>query len=126
MNLLQPKFEERFAGTEDAQAYHLSFSGLDSAAVEAYVLDSGGNWVQKSEGQDFTVDRPAGIVNFNTAPGKSPVSGEDNVKIIASRTVAGYADRINKCRIGIAFGVNGAADRLFLAGNPDFINYDWY
>lgn len=126
LNLLQPKFEERFAGTEDAQAYHLSFSGLDSAAVEAYVLDSGGNWVQKSEGQDFTVDRPAGIVNFNTAPGKSPVSGEDNVKIIASRTVAGYADRINKCRIGIAFGVNGAADRLFLAGNPDFINYDWY
>ena len=24
------------------------------------------------------------------------------------------------------FGVNGAADRLFLSGNPDNINYDWY
>lgn len=126
LNLLQPKFEERFAGTEDAKAYHLSFSGLDSTAVEAYVLNNSGNWVQKKEESDFTVDRPAGIVNFNTAPGKSPISGEDNVKIIASRTVKGYADRINKCSIGIAFGVNGAADRLFLAGNPDFINYDWY
>ncbi len=126
LNLIQPKFEERFAGTETDKAYHLSFSGLDGAPVEAEVLNSSGTWVKKTEGTDFTVDRAAGVVNFNTAPGKSPVSGEDNVKIIASRTVEGYADRINKCRFGIAFGVNGAADRLFLAGNPDFINYDWY
>ncbi|MFR1479850.1 MAG: hypothetical protein ACLSB9_31305 [Hydrogeniiclostridium mannosilyticum] len=35
------------------------------------------------------------------------------MKITASHTVEGYADRVNKCRIGIQFGVNGATDRLF-------------
>ena len=39
---------------------------------------------------------------------------------------AGYSDRINKCTIGILYGVNGASDRLFVSGNPERINYDWY
>ena len=126
LNLLQPKFEERFAGTERDTVYHLSFAGLDSTAVVVEILDSRGKWVRKKENTDFSVNRTTGEVTFHSAPGKSPVSGEDNVKIIAARTVPGYADRINKCKIGIAFGVNGAEDRLFLSGNPDLINYDWY
>lgn len=126
LNLLQPGFTELFAGTATDKTFQLSFSGLDSKAVQAWLLDSSGNWVQKTEGRDFSVNRGTGAVTFTTAPGVSPVSGEDNVKITAFRTVAGYADRINKCRIGILFGVNGAADRIFLSGNPDYINYDWY
>ena len=126
LNLLQPGFTELFAGTATDKTFQLSFSGLDSTTVQAWLLDSSGNWVQKTEGTDFSVNRGTGAVTFTTAPGVSPVSGEDNVKITAFRTVAGYADRINKCRIGILFGVNGAADRIFLSGNPDYINYDWY
>ena len=72
------------------------------------------------------MNRTAGTVTFTTAPGVSPVAGQDNVKITASHTVEGYADRVNKCRIGIQFGVNGATDRLFLSGSPQLINYDWY
>ena len=126
LNLLQPGFTELFAGTATDKTFQLSFSGLDSKAVQAWLLNSSGDWVQKTEGTDFSVNRSTGAVTFTTAPGVSPVSGEDNVKITAFRTVAGYADRINKCRIGILFGVNGAADRIFLSGNPDYINYDWY
>ena len=126
LNLLQPGFTELFAGTATDKTFQLSFSGLDSKTVQAWLLNSSGNWVQKYEGTDFSVNRSTGSVTFNTAPGVSPVSGEDNVKITAYRTVSGYADRINKCRIGILFGVNGAADRIFLSGNPDYINYDWY
>lgn len=126
LNLLQPKFQEMFLGTEDAKEYHLSFSGLDSTAVVVEVLSAQGDWVKKSEGNDFSVNRQTGVVTFTTAPGPSPVSGQDNVRITAARTVAGYADRINKCDIGILFGVNGAADRLFLSGNPDYPSYDWY
>ena len=48
------------------------------------------------------------------------------MKITAYRTVSGYADRINKCSIGIQYGINGAMDRLFLSGNPDYINQDWF
>lgn len=126
LNLINPAFTELFLSDGQSTAYHLSFGGLDSTAVKVEILQSNGNWVAYTEGTQFTVDRTNGIVNFTTAPGKSPLTGEDNVKITAYRTVDGYADRINKCNIGAMFGVNGALDRLFLSGNPDFINYDWY
>lgn len=129
LNLLQPKWEEDFlvdANHKDEKVFQLSFGDLDSTAVTAQIMNSSGNWVAKKENTDFKVNRSTGTVTFNTAPGVTPVSGTDNVKIIASRTVEGYADRINKCCIGIQFGVNGASDRLFLSGNPDFVNYDWY
>lgn len=126
LNLIQPKFTELFAGDGSSKDYHLSFSGLDETEVTAKILNSSGDWEDKKEGTNFTVNRETGVITFNTAPGNSPIEGEDNVSITAARTVEGYADKINKCTIGTLFGVNGAADRLFLSGNPDFVNYDWY
>lgn len=126
LNLIQSGFTELFAGTESDTAYHMTFGGLDDTAVKVYTIDSTGSWVEKAENTDFTVDRTNGIINFTTAPGKSPVKGEDNVKITAYRTVSGYADRINKCCIGTQYGLKGAMDRLFLSGNPDYINQDWF
>ena len=104
----------------------MSLVPLDSTPVEAELLQADGSWKPMAENSGFTVNRTAGTVTFTTAPGVSPVAGQDNVKITASHTVEGYADRINKCRIGIQFGVNGATDRLFLSGSPQLINYDWY
>ena len=126
LNLIQSGFTELFLGTETDTAYHLTFGELDSTTVKVLVLDNTGTWIEKVEGTDFTVDRVNGIVNFASAPGKSPVTGEDNVKITAFRTISGYADRINKCRIGTQYGLQGAMDRLFLSGNPDYINQDWF
>ncbi len=125
LNLIQPAFIELFAGTETDKVYSMTFSGMD-AVVLVEKLQSNGTWKTLSAGTDYTADLAAGKVTFTTAPGKSPITGEDNVRITASRLVAGYADRINKCRFGTLFGVNGAADRLFLSGNPDFVNYDWH
>lgn len=126
LNLLQPKFTELFAADGTSKEYHLSFSGLDSSDVKIRQLNSDGDWAEVTSG--YTCNAETGVVTFTTAPAKSPVTGEDNIEITASRTVEGYADRINKCTIGILFGVNGAADRLFLSGNPDteYINFDWY
>lgn len=47
-------------------------------------------------------------------------------RLRAAKTRKGYADKINKCKIISLFGVNGATDRMFLSGNPDFPNRDWY
>jgi hypothetical protein len=126
LNLLSEAFQELFAGTSGDTSYYLSFGGLNSTKVEAWKLNSSGDWVAMTEGTNFSVDRTNGIVKFTSAPGVSPVTGEDNVKIKAYRTVEGYADRINHCTIGILYGVSGASDRLFLSGNPDYVNYDWY
>lgn len=126
LNLIQPGFIELFSGKANVTAYQLSFKGLDATEVIVKLLDGNGNWVTKKEGTHFSVDRKNGIINFTSAPGPSPLTGEDNVSIQAYRTVKGYADRINKCTISILFGVHGNADRLFVSGNPEYINYDWY
>lgn len=140
LNLLQPAWQEWYnVNSENAsvKTFQLAFGGLDSTPVKAWVLNSSGGWDEKKEGTDFSVNRTTGLVTFVNAPGVTPVSGEDNVKIQAYRTVAGYADRINHCTIGTLFGVNGAQDRLFVSGNPDhgtnssgklytYICYDWF
>lgn len=140
LNLLQPAFIEQFyvkADQASVKTFQLTFGGLDSTRVRAWLLNSNGDWVEKTEGTHFSVNRATGVVTFTTAPGASPITGEDNVKIQAYRTVPGYADRINHCTIGAMFGVNGANDRLFVSGNPDqgvnsdnelytYINCDWF
>lgn len=126
LNLLQPGFTEQFLGQAGVTQYVMSFSGLDDTEVKAQKLAADGTWVNLTENTDFTVDRTTGVITFTTAPGVSPVTGEDNVKITAYRTVEDYADRINKCTIGTLYGVSGGNDRLFLSGNPDYINYDWH
>ena len=139
LNLLQPAFIEQFlvkSNQSTVTDFHLTFGGLDSTTVKAWLLNSSGNWVEVYEGTNFSVNRTTGVVTFVNAPGASPITGEDNVKIQAYRTVPGYADRINHCTIGAMFGVNGAGDRLFVSGNPDqgvrdgelytYINCDWF
>ena len=126
LNLLQPGFTEQFLGKPNEKDYCLSFDGLDEVEPEVYVLNSDGDWMQKTYGTDFTCDYETGVITFTVAPGESPVTGEDNVKVTAYRTVNDYAEKINKCTIGALFGVGGAKDRLFLSGNPDHVNYDWY
>jgi len=140
LNLLQPAFTEKFYVDQDhttTKKFQLSFGDLDSTTVKAQIMNSQGDWIDKTEGTDFTVDRTKGTITFITAPGQSPVSGEDNVSITAYRTVEGYADRVKHCRFGILFGVNGANDRLFISGNSSkgigqdgqpysLANYDWY
>lgn len=126
LNLLTPAFKEQFLGKASVKDYSLSFDDLDPTQPIAEVLDNSGEWIELEYGTDYTCEYSTGVITFTTAPGVSPVTGEDNVRITAYRTVNEYADRINKCTIGALFGVNGALDRLFLSGNPDYINYDWY
>lgn len=125
-NLIGRRFTNSFLGTASATVYQLTDDVLDDDEVCAEVLNSLGVWVAKKENIDFTVDRTTGAVTFATAPGESPVDGEDNVRITAAKTHEGYAERINGCTLGALYGINGAADRLFVSGNHEFKNCDWH
>lgn len=125
VNLLQPKRVERFAGTT-ATVYQLTATSIDAAAVTVKKLNANGTFTDWVETTNFTVNRTLGQVTFSVAPGVTPITGEDNVYITYSKTVTGYADRINKCDVSIIYGMNGARDRLFVAGNPGLPNYDYY
>lgn len=126
LNLLTPKFKELFSADGTSTTYQLSFAPLDFAPVTVKTLDENAQWVTLTEGTDYGVDYNAGYVRFVKAPVSNAPTGEDSVEITASRTVKGYTDRIVKCDVGILFGVSGLADRLFLSGNPEYPNLDWY
>lgn len=126
LNLIQPGFYELFQGKASVTQYQLTFGNLDPTECKAWVLNQNGGWDVKVEDTDFTVNRSTGKITFTTAPGVSPITGEDNIKILAYRTVKDYKDRIVKCTLGTLYGVGGAGDRLFLSGNPDHPNWDFY
>ena len=125
VNLLTGKRTDSYLGTPADKAYTLSFNGLAGTAVTAQVLNAAGEWQPKAEGVDFTVNRAAGVVTFTAAPGASPVTGEDNVRI-TYETEASNAEKINACRVSILYGVNGALDRVFVSGSPAEPNVDYW
>lgn len=131
LNLLTPAFTERFLPKKEnnvwISTYQLSFDDLDEIEpIVKKLNDSTGSWDTLTINVDYTIDYDLGTVNFTTAPTRPDQSGEDRISITAYKTFPEYSDRINKCTIGTTFGVNGANDRLFLSGNPDYPNYDWY
>ena len=126
LNLLGTKWKESFLGVASTTEYQLTTTDLDATAVTAEVLNSSGEWIAKTEGTDFTVNRTTGVVTFTTAPGAPTVTGMDNVHITAAKTRDGYLNNIDRCTVFCVYGVGGAADRIFLTGNADKPGFDWY
>lgn len=120
VNLISGKRTESFLGNDTDKVYQLSANKLDSVD-KVEVLNSNGEKVTTTE---YTVDLTTGKITF-TATHKPVVAGQDNVFITYTKTVAGYADRINKCTISDLYGLGGS-NRVFLSGNPDYKAYDWY
>lgn len=113
---------------KDTKEFRLSASDmkLDDGKVTARKLKSDATWTDMVETTDFTVDRTKGVITFKTAPGQSPSTGVDNVEITFSAESEYTPDLINKCTIAVQYGLNGATDRVFVAGNPDAINFHYW
>ena len=120
VNLLGNKRMESFLGNDTDKVYQLSANKLDSVD-KVEVLNENG---EKEETTAYTVDLKTGKITFTSAH-KPVVAGQDNVFVTYTKTVEGYADRINKCTIADLYGLGGS-NRVFLSGNPDYKAYDWY
>jgi len=119
-------FLGRAGSSSTLRVYQLSFSNLSAAPVTVRILQSNGNWNNMAENSGFSVNRATGTVTFTANPGASPVTGEDNVVITYGVINQAYMDRVNKCRFSVCYGANGGSDRLFISGNNEYINYDFY
>ncbi len=119
INLIQPKWCEGFLGMANVTEYQLSYGDLDAALVTAQKLGSDGTWTDLVENINFTVNRTTGKVTFSAAPGVSPVTGQDNVKITASKVREGYADKVNKATVAAIYSDN----TIFAAGAEKGIDY---
>lgn len=126
VNLIGEGFTDSFLGEVGEDDYQLSFDSLLSAkGTVVKVMQPDATWATLVEGTDYSVDYLLGIVHFDSPPGASPLTGYDNIEVTAYKDF-GMSDLINKCTFGALFGVGGETDRLFLSGNPDYPNYDWY
>lgn len=126
-NLIGDRWSESFlceTGTETV--FSLSKTGLSKRKVKAKVLNSDGDWIDKTEGTDFTVDRETGKVTFKEAVGKTPVTGEDNLIITAGKWFEGYYEKISLCRRSVTFDEGGISTRIFVTGNPEAPNRDFW
>lgn len=88
------------------------------------VLNSNAEWESKVKETDYTYDLAKGEVYFT--PGESPVLGRDNVKITYQYDNSELKQKINKCNIACLYGYEGNNDRIFVSGNNDFPNYDFW
>lgn len=114
VNLLTPRRINTFIGNGSATQFQVDAQGLDAGAVTASV---NGTPVAVA-----AVDRVTGLVTLAAAPPNG--NGLANVSIAFSKTVPGYADKINKCRFAGLYG--GKNDtRVFVAGNPAEPACDW-
>lgn len=112
-NRLGAGFKNTFHGDGTSKTFVLTDQNLDARAVSA---DVDGNIL--TEGTDFTVDRTAGTVTFNTAP----LHSTNNVVITAYKTEQEYIDSIMSNKYWAAYGGQNNS-RLFLAGNGHSIYY---
>lgn len=108
VNLLQTKRINRFVADGTSKDYYLDTTEITSVD-EVYVND-----VLTTA---YTVSLLLGKITFNTAPAKPDLSGVDNVRIVFSKEVSGYTDRISKCTISQVFD-----NRVFFTGNDSFKN----
>ncbi len=63
------------------------------------------------------------ITELDTTP---PIEGMANITVEFYHKVNGAAERIANCSFGTLFGINGEDDRLFLSGNSDYPNIDFF
>ena len=116
VNLLTPYRKNAFQTDGKSVKFTLDGEIDASGAVRA--------WVWGEEVTDFTLDRAAGTITFPSAPAAPDAGASDGLVVQFPHTVAGYADRIDKCTIITTYGV-GSNDRVVLSGNPDCPNLDW-
>lgn len=130
VNILSDAWIESFcvtSATANATTFQLTFNGLSNATVKVEVLASDGvTWNTKTENTHFTVNRTLGTISMTSAPGVSPVTGVDNVKITAKKDRSSLRDRVNKCTVCTVYSVSAIGVRLFCAGNSDQKNCDFW
>lgn len=141
INLLSSKRRNRMIGNSTAES-SLSWivdngSIKSNTIVNIEVTNNNGLKTLSNKSSNYTklydtddnevgsIDFANGTITINTSVGLVPVvANEDN--IVVTYIPYDADDRISKCTFGCQFGINGLSDTLFLSGNPNHPNLDFY
>lgn len=113
-----PIFHEDLISVDDNQA-HTDTYGYNVYTGANAQNDCIGYMDMGLTSEDGTVIRKAHVILFDDP--LNPIEGDGNIEVKFPHYVAGYADKINKCRFGVVYN-----NRLFVSGNPDYKNCDWH
>lgn len=123
VNLTQPLRINSFLSNGADNVYYLSEQDIDNDVTPTVtILTSGG--IESLAISEYSPT--LGTVTFASPPPVSPVDGRDNIFIRYSKTSTENISYINKCTIITSYGYDGNNNRLFVTGNPDFPNVDWF
>ena len=116
VNLLTGKRINTFCGDGSSTSYYLDAQYIDS--VEG-VYVNGVKLTPRSGTtiNDYYVNFDLGTIEFEVAPSRPSVTGQDNVEVRFTKTITGYSQRISKCKVAVVFD-----NRIFFSGNPDYPN----
>ena len=143
INLLTNKRKNQCLGVDATnKTYTLDSGEIDANSEVAITLETlnGSTAITKllsNSGADKTKildeeDTEVGTINFTTGQitfsinTKPQIADRDNIFVTFQHTNSNYTDRIRKCSFGTLFGTNGSSNRLFVSGNEDMPNYDFY
>lgn len=123
INTFVPEKIKNDDGTEiDQTVFPLEEGNVESIKL-IEVLQSDGTFKTIT---NYQLDQNTGKVTME-APGESPVLGRDSVYITYKiKDNSNNASKINKCDIAVLFGYEGNNNRIFVSGNTDLPNYDYY
>lgn len=111
VNLLSNRRKNTFCADGESTEYKLDAPFFDAdSEVKVWVNDE-----ELTTG--FTVNYETGTITFDIAPTEPLTDGQDNVVIEYQKTVEGYRERIEKCKLIELFD-----NRVFFSGNDDYPN----
>ena len=123
INTFLPEKIKNDDGTETNQTVFPLEEGNVESIKLIEVLQSDGTFKTIT---NYQLDKNTGKVTME-APGESPVLGRDSVYITYKiKDNSNNASKINKCDIAVLFGYEGNNNRIFVSGNTDLPNYDYY
>lgn len=127
-NQLTTRRKNSFLGNTTDTVYQLDGATWMNTTIYVRQLQASG-WVDVPT-TDYSFDSSTGKVTFTSARGGSPVDGRDNIEIEfdSNDGVDGepLANHINKCTIATLYGYGGNNNRVFVTGNSDYPNFDFW
>jgi hypothetical protein len=115
VNLLTGKRKNSFLADGESTEYFLDSQNIDTSFRP--IVSIGGAVLEDK----YSVDYTSGKITFDTAPDKPDTDGQDNVVIEFQKTIPGYRERIEKCKLLQLFD-----NRVFFSGNEDYPNVIWH
>ncbi len=120
VNMLCKYRKNRFIGDGKSRTFK-----LDAEDIDVYPEPEAKYFITGETLAIESYDKSKGTVTFKTAPAAPLNAGTSNVEIKFAKTTKDR-EKILGCTIFAIYGIDGASNRVFLSGNPDYAATEWY